>query len=183
MRGNHRRPVNSPHKWPVTRKMFPFDDVIMHDLDHFATLNSPRPNNAYVRQQTRPSLFKIMACRLFGTNPLSEPILSYCQLDPCKQISVKFELKFQQFSFRKINIEMSAKWGQLCLGPNVLTSEKVPVIRCHYSNLEWRCHDFKISPYTLQATDGNIMWQIEGKYFVNVSSYGIDDWSCTISLL
>ena len=24
-----RWPVNSPHKWPVTRKMFPFDDVIM----------------------------------------------------------------------------------------------------------------------------------------------------------
>ena len=24
-----RGPVNSPHKWPVTRKMFPFDDVIM----------------------------------------------------------------------------------------------------------------------------------------------------------
>ena len=29
VRGIHRRPVNSPHKWPVTRKMFPFDDVIM----------------------------------------------------------------------------------------------------------------------------------------------------------
>ena len=27
----HRRPVNSPHKWPVTRKMFPFDNVIMYD--------------------------------------------------------------------------------------------------------------------------------------------------------
>ena len=26
----HRRPVNSPYKWPVTQKMFPFDDVIMH---------------------------------------------------------------------------------------------------------------------------------------------------------
>ena len=25
----HRGPVISPHKWPVTRKMFPFDDVIM----------------------------------------------------------------------------------------------------------------------------------------------------------
>ena len=25
----HRGLVNSPHKWPVTRKMFPFDDVIM----------------------------------------------------------------------------------------------------------------------------------------------------------
>ena len=27
--GIHRWPVNSPQKWPVTRKMFPFDDVIM----------------------------------------------------------------------------------------------------------------------------------------------------------
>ena len=27
--GIHRGPVNSPHKWLVTRKMFPFDDVIM----------------------------------------------------------------------------------------------------------------------------------------------------------
>ena len=26
----HRGPVTSPHKWPVTRKMFPFDDVIVH---------------------------------------------------------------------------------------------------------------------------------------------------------
>ena len=33
VRGIHRRPVNSPHKWPVTRKMFPFDDVIMRTND------------------------------------------------------------------------------------------------------------------------------------------------------
>ena len=30
VRGIHRRPVNSPHKGPVTRKMFPFDYVIMN---------------------------------------------------------------------------------------------------------------------------------------------------------
>ena len=29
VRGIHRWPVNSPHKGSVTRKMFPFDDVIM----------------------------------------------------------------------------------------------------------------------------------------------------------
>ena len=30
--GIHRGPVNFLHKWPVTRKMFPFDDVIMFTL-------------------------------------------------------------------------------------------------------------------------------------------------------
>ena len=50
VQGIHRGPVNSPHKWPVTRKMFPFDDVIMlwvwgklmcakHGLQH-----QPRPH-------------------------------------------------------------------------------------------------------------------------------------------
>ena len=29
VRGIHRGPVNSSHKWPVTRKMVPFDDVTM----------------------------------------------------------------------------------------------------------------------------------------------------------
>ena len=29
LRGIHRWPVNFPHKWPVTRKMFAFDGVIM----------------------------------------------------------------------------------------------------------------------------------------------------------
>ena len=29
VRGIHRWPVNSPHKGPVTRKMIPFDYVIM----------------------------------------------------------------------------------------------------------------------------------------------------------
>ena len=31
VRGIHRGPVNSPHKGPVTEKMFPYDDVIMLD--------------------------------------------------------------------------------------------------------------------------------------------------------
>ena len=33
VRGIHRGPVNSPHKWPVTRKMFSFDDVIMVNME------------------------------------------------------------------------------------------------------------------------------------------------------
>ena len=37
VRGIHRWPVNSQHKRPVTRKMFPFDDVIMK-INIFYTL-------------------------------------------------------------------------------------------------------------------------------------------------
>ena len=33
--GIHRRPGNSPHKWAVTRKKFPIDDVIMAVAVHF----------------------------------------------------------------------------------------------------------------------------------------------------
>ena len=35
MRGIYRWPVNSPHKGPVTRKMFPFDDVIIFYSDWY----------------------------------------------------------------------------------------------------------------------------------------------------
>ena len=37
VRGIHRGPVNSPHKWSVTRKMFPFDDVIMYYYTAYST--------------------------------------------------------------------------------------------------------------------------------------------------
>ena len=38
VRGIHWWPVNSPHKEPVTRKMFPFDDVIMSIRTWFVLL-------------------------------------------------------------------------------------------------------------------------------------------------
>ena len=44
VRGIHRGPVNSPHKWPVTRKMFPFDDVIMDWRTAASTWNYNSPN-------------------------------------------------------------------------------------------------------------------------------------------
>ena len=38
----HRRPVNSPQKGPVTRKMFPFEDVIMdNSLQMYCLLSYP----------------------------------------------------------------------------------------------------------------------------------------------
>ena len=41
----HRGPVNFPHKWPVTRKMFPFDDVIMKRSQYRVDIN-PSPTRS-----------------------------------------------------------------------------------------------------------------------------------------
>ena len=37
--GNSPGPVNSPHKGPVTRKMFPFDDVIMNRASYVGSVS------------------------------------------------------------------------------------------------------------------------------------------------
>ena len=82
--GNSPGPVNSPHKGPVTRKMFPFDDVIMYrdkiiagywgwtshicvtHYDWFGCscckdcLIESNPSDAHMCQQIRPSLTQIM---------------------------------------------------------------------------------------------------------------------------
>ena len=42
--GIHRVPVNSPHKCPVTRKLFPFDDVIMDKSLAWGIINTPVAN-------------------------------------------------------------------------------------------------------------------------------------------
>ena len=60
MRGIHRGAVNSPHKGPVTRKMFPFDDVIMikqftqpylfSGIHHKQHKQEPLPNDRKLRK-------------------------------------------------------------------------------------------------------------------------------------
>ena len=45
------------------------------------SINTLRPSDAYMRHYTRPSLVQMMACRLFGAKPSSEPMMIYCHLD------------------------------------------------------------------------------------------------------
>ena len=59
-----------------------------HQLIHFSsddyenmytliiTINSSSPSAAYMRQWTEWALVQVMACRLFDTKPLPEPILN-----------------------------------------------------------------------------------------------------------
>ena len=53
-------------------------------------INSSFCSAAYMRQWTGWTLVQVMACHLLGAKPLPEPMLTYCQLDPKEQTSVKF---------------------------------------------------------------------------------------------
>ena len=55
--GTHRAPVNSPHKWPVTRKMFQFDDVIMKSfyVGHIDPFTLKRQCNCWSCDDARSS--------------------------------------------------------------------------------------------------------------------------------
>ena len=50
VRGIHRSPVNSSNKGPVTRKMFPFDDVIMTLKADWKPRGNSRKNNFALKQ-------------------------------------------------------------------------------------------------------------------------------------
>ena len=65
-----------------------------------------------------------MACRLFGDNPLSEPMIIYCQLDLEEYISMKnFHFKLKSFHSRKSKYRCRLQKRQpFCLGLYVLTS-------------------------------------------------------------
>ena len=58
VRGIHRWPVNSSHKGPVTRKMFPFDDVIIYDcgLSLFPADGCLENTSAEWQPQTSPKI-------------------------------------------------------------------------------------------------------------------------------
>ena len=54
-----------------------------------------------MRHSTGSSLVQVNACRLFGTKPLPEAVLVYCQFESWEQVSVKFGLEFYHFHTKK----------------------------------------------------------------------------------
>ena len=77
-------------------------------------VNSVRLSDTYRCLETWPSLLQIMVCHLFCVKPLSEPMLTYCQLDhlaKCSKISIKMEqLPFQENKLRCC-LQMLAIWS------------------------------------------------------------------------
>ena len=69
VRGIYRWPVNSPHKGPVRRKIFPLDDVIMHSS--IATVHSQPETSDWRISQKRLGRQDDCPCRHWGRWSLS----------------------------------------------------------------------------------------------------------------
>ena len=96
----HRSPVNSPHKWPVTRKMFPFDDVIEVTYTHLiyllyaccwpGTVGCRGTNKHFDRlvQEIRISSALAMGLRLSCTKPIDMTVVAiFCSGMWCLKLS------------------------------------------------------------------------------------------------
>ena len=72
-----------------------------------------------MRQWQRSAFVQIIACRLFGTKPLSKPLLGYCQLDP----SLEFQSKCKTFHSWKCIWKHRLRNGrQFVQGPYAVTT-------------------------------------------------------------
>ena len=93
MRGIHRWPVNSPHKGTATRKIFPFDDVIMYRLQWLIWILK-RSINGYI---TRALLLFIAEV----TSHLTQfsPFLFFFKLSSPKHLCSTLYTKSDVFSF------------------------------------------------------------------------------------
>ena len=64
----HRWPVNSPHKGPVTRKMFPLDDVIMNMTSLFNFWGATYSCSDQRKHQSSASLVFVMEIHRWPVN-------------------------------------------------------------------------------------------------------------------
>ena len=80
-------------------------------------VNSSPLSTAYMRQWTGSTLLQVMACRLFGSQPLPEPMMTVCQLDPQEQTSVKLESKYKTLHSWKCSWKCHLRnGGHFCRG-------------------------------------------------------------------
>ena len=90
--GNSPGPVNSPHKGPVTRKMFPFDDVIMPNFK-FVSASVPSGSGALRHTQREIDIHKYES---FISNIWRFPLrlLVLLEMGKCCMLNIESSLCF-----------------------------------------------------------------------------------------
>ena len=110
VRGIHRGPVNSPHKWPVTRKMFSFDDVIMIWVKtlHWWHNHNKTKHNKTASILSRHSVS--VRSRLISYYCLSSAWVRFTRLDPSHKSSSRLFYAMILSSYYKIQHMIGVVW-------------------------------------------------------------------------
>ena len=104
VRGIHLWPVSSPHKWPVTRKCFPFDDV-------------KGPRWWYMYHVCSPEYFEILFAFLVTRNIFTYHIKIY---DHCGSINIE-PANLHRCFFQQTNV-------RFCIDPDISVQYTDPYI-------------------------------------------------------
>ena len=118
----------------------------------------PSPSAAYMHQWIRSALVQIKACRLFGTKPLSKPVLGYYQLDPWEQTSVKYYSKYKTFHSRKCICKYHLRNGghfARCMTLYHITRVQCVHVKCEHvwltsillNKMNWNMHKIWLTLY------------------------------------
>ena len=114
-----RWPVNSPHKCPVTRKMFPFDDVIMVKNQGRQWTHWGRVTHICVGTNT--NIGSDNGLEPTGWQAIIWTNAGILLIGPLGTNFNGILSEIHIFSFKKIHLKMaSGKWRPFCLGLNVL---------------------------------------------------------------
>ena len=120
-----------------------------------------------------PSLVQIMASRLVGTKPLSEPNAGILLIGPLGTNFSEILITIHTFAFKKMHLKMSSeKWRPFCLGLNtgfpwivrsVITthliqmSQRVSKIIVSLTTVIWN-QMLVVRPQTILSSVKNILW-------------------------
>ena len=100
VRGIHRWPVNSPHKGPLTRKMVPFDDVIIREV-LFACILISVFYSFFINLTQSPECFDIVQINVpskFYAYNLHYPFLNELMFLNCIQLTITYVMHFSVIS-------------------------------------------------------------------------------------
>ena len=142
VRGIHRGPVNSPHKGPVTRKMFPMDDVIMtwtNDDPFFwrrlatsghkeLTMNKGLTGSQH-RFRLQLNDQGLSALTHWGRDKMAAIFQTTLSNAFSWMKMLKFRLKFNWSLFLRVQLTIVHHWFRRWLGTDQATS--------HYLNQWW----------------------------------------------
>ena len=140
--GIRRGPVNSPHKWPVTLKMFPFDDVIMvrskSVVSRYGCPHSPAwrsmffPGTGHQMAMNRRCLNQfatigLLTCHVY---PALSPNLAKSRSREIGCYSYRITLKFDRHlgsTAAEVPVKFQGDWKSL--NPNLVASRLHEILR------------------------------------------------------